>query len=111
MEPQFEKMYILSRAPDKDSNELAHSRCPHENTLHSWLSKMRPVKILNAQSDLNLPWADIYKGTCLALRINISFTGLFFITIAMYKLQYVEKQNCIFFYIQIKNEFINRTSL
>ena len=38
---------------NKDSDQPAHPyslinnlRCPHEETLHPWLSEMRPVKIL-----------------------------------------------------------------
>ena len=36
-------------APNEDSDQPAHQslRCPHYETLHHWLSKMRPVKILN----------------------------------------------------------------
>ena len=43
---------LLICAPNDDSNQPAHSRslislrCPHEETLHPWLSKMRPVKTL-----------------------------------------------------------------
>ena len=39
-------------------------RCPHGETLHTWLSKMRPGKILIriAQSDQNLPWAHMSEG-------------------------------------------------
>ena len=43
-------------------------RCPHEETLHPYISKMRPVKILislriHAQADLNLRWANMSEGT------------------------------------------------
>ena len=41
-------------------------RCPHDETLHSWISKMRPVKILicaNAQADLYLRWTHMSEGT------------------------------------------------
>ena len=39
-------------------------RCPQE-TLHPWLSKMHPVKILtsNAQVDLNLRWTHMSVDT------------------------------------------------
>ena len=51
-EPQHEKMYFLECASNEDSNQPALSvqsdqifSCPLE-TLHPWLSKMHPVKIL-----------------------------------------------------------------
>ena len=38
-------------------------RCPHVETLHPWLSKMHPVKILirlrNAKADVKLRWAHV----------------------------------------------------
>ena len=41
--------------------------CPYAETLHPWLSKMHLVKILirlhNVQSDLNLCWVHMFKGT------------------------------------------------
>ena len=41
-------------------------RCPHEETLHPSLSKIRPVKILirwsNARIDLNIHWANISEN-------------------------------------------------
>ena len=46
-EPQREK-----RAPNEDRNHPAHPqsnqsfRCPHDEPLHHWLPKMRPVEIL-----------------------------------------------------------------
>ena len=49
---QREKMYLITCTPNEDPNQSAHLRslnslrCPHEETLHPWLSKMRPVKIL-----------------------------------------------------------------
>ena len=45
-------MYLLTCVFNKHSTEPAHlhnlisHHCPHEETLHPWLSKMRPVKIL-----------------------------------------------------------------
>ena len=42
-EPQSGNMYLPTCAPYEDSNQPAH---PHEETLHHWLSKMRPVNIL-----------------------------------------------------------------
>ena len=51
-ELQRGKMYRLTCGPNGDANQPAHPRslvslrCPHEETLHPWLSKMRPVKIL-----------------------------------------------------------------
>ena len=51
-EPQLTKAYFPTCAPNKDSNQTAHSRslislcCPHENTLHHWLFKLCPMKIL-----------------------------------------------------------------
>ena len=50
-EPQREKSYLLTCAPNEDSNQPAHPRslislrCPDEETLHPLLSKIRPVKI------------------------------------------------------------------
>ena len=46
-----EKKYLLTCAPNEDSKSARDQpdlglRCPHEETLHPWLSKMRPVKIL-----------------------------------------------------------------
>ena len=37
-----EKTYLLTYAPNEASNKTAHSR----EILHTWLSKMRPVKTL-----------------------------------------------------------------
>ena len=51
-EPQRMKMYLLTWAPNEDSSQAAHPRslirlrCRQEGTLHHWLSKMCPVKIL-----------------------------------------------------------------
>ena len=51
-EPQRVKPYLLPRAPNEDSNQPAHPHslislhCPHEETLHPWLFKMRTMKIL-----------------------------------------------------------------
>ena len=36
-------------------------RCPHEETLHSWLYKMCLIKILTRQTDLKLRWAHIFE--------------------------------------------------
>ena len=47
-EPQCDKTYFLTSAQNEDSNQPAYAqsnRCPHEETLHTWLSKMRPAKI------------------------------------------------------------------
>ena len=42
-----EKTYLLTCAPVEDSDQLAQSdpshRYPHKETLHHWLSRMRPV--------------------------------------------------------------------
>ena len=50
----------------------------HEETLHLWLSKMSSVKILNrlrfAQSDLNLRWARMSKGTFFLMSGSMAFT-------------------------------------
>ena len=51
-EPQREKTYLWTCAPKEDSDQPANTRslislcCPHEETLHPWLSKIRPVKVL-----------------------------------------------------------------
>ena len=47
MSEQCEKTYLLT-CPDEDSNQIHKSglHCRHENTLHLWLFKMCPVKIL-----------------------------------------------------------------
>ena len=52
-EPQLEKKYRLTCAPIVDSSQPAHMQsnqslhCLHEEkTLHPWLSKMNPVKIV-----------------------------------------------------------------
>ena len=37
-------------------------RCPHEETLHPWLSKMRPVRILIRQREC-AGWSDSSLGT------------------------------------------------
>ena len=42
-EQQLEKMYLLTSAPNETSVSL---RCPHEEMVQPWLSKMHPVKIL-----------------------------------------------------------------
>ena len=43
-------------------------RCPHEETLHPWLSKMRPVNILirlrvHVQTDQNFCSSQRFEGT------------------------------------------------
>ena len=42
-------------------------RCPHEETLHAWLSNMGQVKILirrvNPQADRNRRWTHMSEGT------------------------------------------------
>ena len=51
-EPQRQKTYFLTDAPTKTQISLRiravyqRLRCPHEENLCPWLSKMRPVKIL-----------------------------------------------------------------
>ena len=51
-EPQCVKTYLLTCAPNEDSNQPVHPRslislrCSHEESLHPWISEMRPVKIL-----------------------------------------------------------------
>ena len=48
-ESQSEKTSFLTYVPNEDSNQPAHPCslfrvcCPHEEILHSWLSKMRAV--------------------------------------------------------------------
>ena len=50
-EPQREKTHLLISAPNEDSNQPAQPRgpisfrCPHEDILHPWLSKMCPVNL------------------------------------------------------------------
>ena len=71
-EPQSEKTNLLTFEPNKDSDQPLHMRSLTESllsalrTLHPLLSKMHPVKILirlQMQSDLNLKWAHMFKGT------------------------------------------------
>ena len=51
-EPQRQKTYLLTCAPNEDSDHPAHPRSlislrfQHEATLNRWLSKIRKVKIL-----------------------------------------------------------------
>ena len=51
-EPQCEKTYLLTCAPNEDSKQPAHPcilislRCPREKTLYPWVFEMRPEKIL-----------------------------------------------------------------
>ena len=49
-EPLGEKTYLLTHALNVDSNKPVQSGqslcCPHEETLHPWLTKMHPVNIL-----------------------------------------------------------------
>ena len=69
--PNREKTYLPTDAHIEDSDQTAQSdltlRCPHKETLHPWLSTMRPVKILirlrKSQTDLNLRCAHISEGT------------------------------------------------
>ena len=59
-----EKTYLRTYTPIEDSIQPAippsdqSLRCSHEETLHAWVSKMRPVRILirlrNAQAYLNI---------------------------------------------------------
>ena len=50
MEPQCEKTYFLTCAPNEDSDQPAnldpdHSlHCPHEETSNPWLSKIAPFE-------------------------------------------------------------------
>ena len=64
---QHKKTYLQPWASNEASNKHAHPRsltkifivsCPHNESFHPWLSKLRPVKFVwldcvNAQSDLN----------------------------------------------------------
>ena len=67
--PKREKTYLLICAPNKDSNKYAQSdqslRCPHEATLHPWLSNCSQWRVwsdcAHAQADLNLLWALIVR--------------------------------------------------
>ena len=71
--PQREKTYLLKCASNEDSNQPVHPqshqslRCPHEETLHPWLSKNRQWRFWSdcayAQSDQNHRWAHMSKGT------------------------------------------------
>ena len=54
-EPQCEKTYLLNVRPTKIQISLCihavwSESCPHEQTLHPWLSKMHPAKVLNRLS-------------------------------------------------------------
>ena len=52
IEPEREKTYLLKCAPNNDKSVCPSTQSdqsllsPHEETLHPWLSKMRPGKIL-----------------------------------------------------------------
>ena len=51
VDPQREKTYHRTCTPNVDSDQPAHPRslshcCPHEETLHLWEFRVRPVKIL-----------------------------------------------------------------
>ena len=50
-------------------------RCPHEETLHTWVAKIRPVKILIRQTDLNCADWSIYL---LGPPVRIYFLTFFF---------------------------------
>ena len=58
----MEKTYLLTSVPNGDSDQTAQSdlslRCPHEETLHSWISKMRNEDsnetTVKTQTDLHL---------------------------------------------------------
>ena len=66
-------LFEPQRVSSKDSDQPVHPCslfrvcCPHEETLHPWLSQMLPVKILIdcpiAQADLNLCWAHMSEST------------------------------------------------
>ena len=50
-EPQCEKTYLLTYAPNVDSDSASAQSdqslyCPHNEKLHPWLFKMRLVQIL-----------------------------------------------------------------
>ena len=67
-----EKTYLLTCAPNKDTNLPTHPcslisfHCPHEEILHPWLSQNVPSEdsdqTVNASTDLNLCWAHISEG-------------------------------------------------
>ena len=63
-EPQREIKVLSEIFAHKDANQPAH---PHEDILHPWLSKKRPVKFLirlrECAGCLNLRWAHMAKGT------------------------------------------------
>ena len=61
--PQCQKTSLQICSPNEDSSQRAvrsdHSlRCPHEETLHPWLFKMRPVEILISEGTM-------YSETCI----------------------------------------------
>ena len=74
-EAQLERMYLLTCAPKDDSNQPAHPnsqislRCLHDDTLG--YPKMRTMKILNAQDDLNPRWAHMSEGTFSDVTANV----------------------------------------
>ena len=45
-ETQRQKTYLWTYALSAYVRSDQSLRCPHEETLHTWLSKIRPVKIL-----------------------------------------------------------------
>ena len=62
----------MTRSPNEASACAQSDQClccPQEETLHPYITKMRPVKILigldctNAQADLSLRWAHMSEGT------------------------------------------------
>ena len=62
-ESQLERMYLLTCAPNEDSNQPVHPRslislrCPHEETLHPWLFKMRSEDSNQDAQMLRLIWS------------------------------------------------------
>ena len=63
----FTLWYVLPTTTQISLRSLISLRCPHEDTLHPWLSKMHQrwfrSDCANAQADLNLRWAHMSKCT------------------------------------------------
>ena len=61
------KIYLLTCAPNTDSDQPALSRWLHEEILHPWLSKLRPVKIQISLHD-STDWSESYRAHCSKIR-------------------------------------------
>ena len=71
IEPQLGGMYLLTCAPSKDSNELAHPRSLIGVLLHSWRN-FAPLAIQNAPSKVQIRLLDheIFSTVILSLPLN-----------------------------------------